>query len=141
MTDALTDLLFKEAEHRMQHWEKVSGCCNTITNFCWEARHTWVWIEIIETPLNFTTAHGRTCKCLHTQNDGISKWNLLKPIPPALSIQNLKKNMKMTSLLGCFLFQPTAKPNRPNSWKWQRCNSTPYIFHTTAELIEEIKVY
>ena len=45
---------------------------------------------------------------------------------------NSKKTMKMTWLhifLWVFLFQPTAKPNRPNSWLWQCCHSSPYIFH------------
>ena len=31
--------------------------------------------------------------------------------------------------VGCFLFQLTAEPNRPNSWFRQCCHSTPYIFH------------
>ena len=30
--------------------------------------------------------------------------------------------------LGCFLFQLMAEPNRPNSWFWQCCHSTPILF-------------
>ena len=33
-----------------------------------------------------------------------------------------------TSFLGCFLFQPTAEPNQPNSWYRRCCHSTPYVF-------------
>ena len=32
-----------------------------------------------------------------------------------------------TCFSSSYLFQPTAKPNRPKSWKW-RCYSCPYIF-------------
>ena len=45
----------------------------------------------------------------------------------------LKKNNKKwhscTCFLVCFIFQPMAEPNQPNSWKRKCCHSTPYIFH------------
>ena len=50
----------------------------------------------------------------------------------------LRKQWKLhgcTSFLGCFLFQPMTKPNRPNSWFRQCCHSTPYIFHGTIHTI------
>ena len=43
-----------------------------------------------------------------------------------------KETIKMTWLhkfFRLFLFQPTAETNRPNSWFWRCCHSTPYIFH------------
>ena len=60
--------------------------------------------------------------------DILSKRNWLKPSPPALSIFKLWKWHGCTCFLGCFLFQPMAEPNRPNSWKWRCCCSFPYIF-------------
>ena len=43
--------------------------------------------------------------------------------------ENNENDMAAQVFWAVFLFQPTAEPNRPNSWFRLCCHSIPYIFH------------
>ena len=73
-----------------------------------------------------------------TKTNYVSKWSnfqekLIEIFTTSIFYLKLKelKQWKWhggTCFLGCFLFHPTAKPNRPNSLKQRRCCSFLYIF-------------
>ena len=58
---------------------------------------------------------------------------LYSPIDLFLNLRKPTKMTGFTSFLGCFLFQPTAEPNRPNNLFQRCCHSTSYIFHRKTE--------